>query len=158
MAIVTITATRGFRTHVVDRFNTAYRTPTGADVGDAIQAADRIEAIPPGQQVTKWDIIGDRERIQLDRTPFLMWEGHEQVPGRCLTCGADIDTEGKFARHYVLDNIDHKNLGHCPNGPDVTGTVRRCDKRARKGTGEGVCDRPLDERGQCDRAADHIEG
>lgn len=35
--------------------------------------------------------------------------------------------------------------------------MKRCDKRARKGTGEGICDRPLDRYGQCDRAANHID-
>lgn len=33
----------------------------------------------------------------------------------------------------------------------------RCGYRARKGTGEGVCDRPLDGHGRCDRAGDHIQ-
>jgi hypothetical protein len=35
--------------------------------------------------------------------------------------------------------------------------VSRCEVAARKGTGEGVCDRPLDKHGQCDRAADHLD-
>jgi hypothetical protein len=33
----------------------------------------------------------------------------------------------------------------------------RCEALARKGTGTGVCDRPLDDHGQCDRASDHQE-
>ena len=36
-------------------------------------------------------------------------------------------------------------------------TQERCDANARKGTGTGVCDRLLDDRGVCDRAADHVE-
>lgn len=32
----------------------------------------------------------------------------------------------------------------------------RCDARALKGTGTGICDRLLDEHGQCDRAASHL--
>jgi hypothetical protein len=32
----------------------------------------------------------------------------------------------------------------------------RCDERVTRGTGEAFCDRPLDERGQCDRAGDHL--
>lgn len=34
----------------------------------------------------------------------------------------------------------------------------RCEILARKGTGIGPCDRPLDIHGQCDRAASHQEG
>lgn len=116
MAIISITARRGLVPYEVARYNTDYRTPTGADIAEDIQAAQRIEALRPEQQVTKWDIIGDRERGELDRTPFQMSQGDEQVPGRCGTCGADTSTEGMFARHYVLDDIRFKNLGHCPNG------------------------------------------
>lgn len=32
----------------------------------------------------------------------------------------------------------------------------KCQENAHKGTGTGACDRPLDEHGNCDRAADHI--
>jgi hypothetical protein len=32
-----------------------------------------------------------------------------------------------------------------------------CDRLARKGTGVGMCDRPLDKDGYCDRAGDHLE-
>lgn len=32
----------------------------------------------------------------------------------------------------------------------------RCDTLARRGTGHGMCDRILDDLGQCDRAADHL--
>lgn len=32
----------------------------------------------------------------------------------------------------------------------------RCTANAFKGTGTGMCDRPLDEAGNCDRQADHI--
>lgn len=34
---------------------------------------------------------------------------------------------------------------------------RLCDVLAKKGTGLGICNRPLDEHGNCDRAADHVE-
>lgn len=34
---------------------------------------------------------------------------------------------------------------------------KRCEARARKGTGEGTCDRPLDKHGNCDRASSHID-
>lgn len=35
-------------------------------------------------------------------------------------------------------------------------TPSTCDAEATRGTGTGMCDRPLDERGQCDRAGAHI--
>ncbi|MFL6122129.1 hypothetical protein [Actinophytocola sp.] len=35
--------------------------------------------------------------------------------------------------------------------------VRRCGARARRGTGYGVCDRPLDVNDTCDRPSDHVE-
>lgn len=34
--------------------------------------------------------------------------------------------------------------------------VERCEADARRGTGTGVCDRPLDSYGRCDRASDHV--
>lgn len=34
--------------------------------------------------------------------------------------------------------------------------VGYCTEHARKGTGWGMCDRPLDDRGECDRAGDHV--
>lgn len=119
MAIITVTAWRGARSYDVARYNTDRRTPTEADLADDIQAAQRIEALKPGQRVTKWDVIGDRERGQLDRTSFLMWDGDVRVPGVCSTCGTDIGTEGEFARHFVLDDIRHKNLGRCPSSLDT---------------------------------------
>jgi hypothetical protein len=33
----------------------------------------------------------------------------------------------------------------------------RCDANAKRGTGTGICDRPLDEHGQCDRADKHLD-
>jgi hypothetical protein len=35
--------------------------------------------------------------------------------------------------------------------------AKRCEALARKGTGIGACDQPLDERGYCPRPNDHIE-
>lgn len=36
-------------------------------------------------------------------------------------------------------------------------SMKRCEEFARKGTGHGACDRPLDDQGYCDRASDHVE-
>lgn len=35
---------------------------------------------------------------------------------------------------------------------------QHCEAIARKGTGTGTCNRTLDDRGQCDRPSDHLEG
>lgn len=120
MAEITVTARKpwGWQTITTGHFDSTSgfesRRPTPDNIADAIQAAERIEALKPGQPVTKWDVISDRERAELDRIPFLMWEGAKQIPGQCSGCGADTGTEGKFARHYVLDDIQYKGLGHCP--------------------------------------------
>lgn len=34
--------------------------------------------------------------------------------------------------------------------------IKRCEAEARKGTGTGMCNQPLDEHGNCPRANDHI--
>jgi hypothetical protein len=39
----------------------------------------------------------------------------------------------------------------------MLGLPETCEANARRGTGTGMCDRPLNEHGYCDRAADHIE-
>lgn len=35
--------------------------------------------------------------------------------------------------------------------------AKRCEALAVRGTGVGVCDRQLDEKGQCDRASSHVD-
>lgn len=52
-----------------------------------------------------------------------------------------------------------------PEWPDVPPRIpvisqpprTTCDRLARQGTGVGLCDRPLDASGYCDRAGDHLE-
>lgn len=53
----------------------------------------------------------------------------------------------------------HETLtGHLASRPGVRPEqTRRCESYARKGTGTGTCDRPLDRHGYCDWAGDHIE-
>ncbi|MDH6462078.1 hypothetical protein M2302_002253 [Micromonospora sp. A200] len=64
---------------------------------------------------TKWDLISDADRDALDRTPFTRWDG---TPGECSGCGEELPTEGAFARHFLLYNRVHLNLGYCPRkGP-----------------------------------------
>jgi hypothetical protein len=67
---------------------------------------------------TKWEILEARmtkaqkawekasqEIIGLERTPF---------GGSCGSCGAVLDTEADFAKHYLVDDERYLNLGNCP--------------------------------------------
>lgn len=84
------------------------------EVRDLLWAAQSISRLIPGWQsnwklhhkhpVTKWDLITDRERDSLDRTPF---------NGNCGSCGEHLLTEGQFARHYVVPDLQYPNLGTC---------------------------------------------
>jgi hypothetical protein len=47
-------------------------------------------------------------------------------------------------------------LTHDADDDDDEVEVEWCDALARKGTGTGSCNRPLDSHGRCDRASDHI--
>lgn len=47
-----------------------------------------------------------------------------------------------------------------PYAPPVTprhAGMGRCGADARKGTGSGICDQPLDVHGNCDRASNHVQ-
>lgn len=43
------------------------------------------------------------------------------------------------------------------NDTQAAREAARCDDRVHRGTGEAFCDRPLNARGECDRAGDHID-
>lgn len=58
---------------------------------------------------TKWDLISQAERDSLDRTKCEL---------HCSGCGLFLETEGDFARHFILTyGIQYKNLGACPTNP-----------------------------------------
>jgi hypothetical protein len=59
---------------------------------------------------------------------------------------------GPHERH-VFDDPDGRV---CRGVPDQPREPARCEARACKGTGEGMCDRLLDEHGQCDRPGSHL--
>lgn len=75
----------------------------------------------PRRPVTRWDLITDRERAALDATPCRDEAGR---PLRCSGCGEPLPTEGAFARHFVLPNRRHLNIGVCPafDGPTGAGS------------------------------------
>lgn len=56
--------------------------------------------------ITKWDLVNERTRHYLDNTLL-------GTPVACNTCGWEMKTEGEFARHYVVTDIDYTNLGTC---------------------------------------------
>lgn len=68
--------------------------------------AGRQLPVRPDVPTTKWDLMTPAQRESVDNAP-------SGCPV-CLTCGADISTEGLFARHYVLPDLRFWNLGHCP--------------------------------------------
>jgi hypothetical protein len=86
-------------------------------------------------------------------------------PARKMTPG-DIAYAAEFAGYVpTRDEVaavvaagiwEADELDSYDAGPMRNTSQRKCEARARRGTGEGMCDRPLDEHEQCDRAADHI--
>jgi hypothetical protein len=71
---------------------------------------------------------------------------------------------GYMSRPVTTGSAEHGTIafrsecGYPPDchRPPVPRDPPRCDARATKGTGEGICDRLLDEHGQCDRAGAHL--
>ena len=59
--------------------------------------------------ITKWDLLDEGERAELDATPC-------DLP--CFGCDKLLVTEGDFARHFILYNVQLRNVGYCPvKGP-----------------------------------------
>jgi hypothetical protein len=72
----------------------------------------------PRKPVTKWDLITDTERASLDATPC---RDHAGQLVRCSGCDEELPTEGAFARHFVLRDRRHLNVGDCPTAGNPTG-------------------------------------
>jgi hypothetical protein len=67
----------------------------------------------------------------------------------------DADDNGRAAGRRAADQADiGQDKVSSADRPRLQ--ARRCEARARKGTGVGTCNRPLDDHGQCDRASDHF--
>lgn len=71
---------------------------------------------------TKWEILEERlvkvrkeyfaaraELMGLENTPFT-----SNGTGKCSTCGAPLDTEADFAKHFLVTDERYLNLGMCP--------------------------------------------
>jgi hypothetical protein len=54
---------------------------------------------------TKWDLITEAEKADLEKIPF----GH-----RCTGCGELLVTEASFAKHFFVPDPRYKNIGYCP--------------------------------------------
>lgn len=78
-------------------------------MGDFISPyAGRMRPVRPERPTTKWDLMTPEQRAGLD--------GQDSgVTGGCSGCGADVSTEGRFARHFVLPDLRYWNLGDCPD-------------------------------------------
>lgn len=64
--------------------------------------------VRPRIPTTKWDLLDGVERADADATPSGVADG-------CSGCGADVSTEGRFARHFILVDLRFWNLGECPD-------------------------------------------
>lgn len=60
-------------------------------------------------------------------------------------------------KRILIDGICAKRRATHTAGDRLRPTRRRCDANARKGTGTGMCDAPLDEHGNCPNAGNHID-
>jgi hypothetical protein len=72
---------------------------------------------------SKWDILQERRKKAQEEanniatqlqglalTPF-----KDGVTGRCSGCGALLQTEADFAKHFLIPDERFLNLGYCPN-------------------------------------------
>jgi hypothetical protein len=81
--------------------------------------------------VTKWDLLqaelaAAQDKVRevravvdyLENTPCTNLEGE---PVRCTVCETAFQTEADFAKHFIVDDPQHPNLGNCPRaGEDRT--------------------------------------
>lgn len=59
--------------------------------------------------------------------------------------------------HGILDRMAPIQPAEPSNLDRLDGVgVKRCEANAKRGTGTGMCNRPLDETGHCDREGDHL--
>lgn len=85
--------------------------------GDDVTVSVRyVRTVPDGTRVTKWELVSQHERDQLDAQPFRQAVEGGEAEGRCGTCGEPLPTEGAFARHFTVPDYRLVNLGKCPNG------------------------------------------
>lgn len=58
--------------------------------------------------LTKADLISQDRLDGLDKQAF---------GGTCSGCGTRLETEGDFARHFLIRDATYLNLGECPHTP-----------------------------------------
>lgn len=69
---------------------------------------------------TKWDILEDRARILEIQAAQIRNElkGMDRTKcGLSCACGELLETEGDFARHFLIPDPRFLNLGDCPVMP-----------------------------------------
>lgn len=70
---------------------------------------------------SKWDILYERGHftemlgLECTRCSNIADGGHI----KCGYCGTEHNTEGDFARHYIVTDSRYLNLGECPHDPKV---------------------------------------
>ena len=71
---------------------------------------------------TKWNILM-RRAAALEAQAWEIREGLKSMEryslgSPCTGCGMMLETEADFARHFIVKNPAHLNLGYCPvKGP-----------------------------------------
>ncbi len=65
-------------------------------------------------RLTKADLITTNQLTLLDRTDCGL---------RCSACDLLLETEGDFARHFVIPDARYLNLGQCPTAPRFDRTI-----------------------------------
>lgn len=97
--------------------------------------------------ITITDDLIVRDALVCQRSHYEAWLTALHVPG----FDKDVARERIQRIDRTLDEIESQQA----KAPATPG--RRCEAYARRGTGTGLCDQPLDDLGQCSRASDHIE-
>jgi hypothetical protein len=67
----------------------------------------RIQAAKGYYNTTKADLVTEEHLRQLDATP---------ADFQCSECNRPLKTEGEFARHFYVPDVQYVNLGSCPDG------------------------------------------
>jgi hypothetical protein len=79
-----------------------------------------IEEVP----FTKWTVLESRVeeayRNYLKAQQVLDNLTKTRFNGHCTGCGTYLATEADFAKHFVIPDEYHLNIGECPNPADAT--------------------------------------
>ena len=97
--------------------------------------------------ITITDDLIVRDALVCQRSHYEAWLTALHVP--------DFDKDIAHERIERIDRTLAEIESQKAKAPATPG--HRCNAYARRGTGTGLCGQPLNDRGQCPRASDHIE-